>query len=284
MESLARAGLPVRSTARRRLLRSVILLIFSLVAGSLVPGWNRLTATAEPRQMQSQPEGTVDAQMVQYMSSDATISALLAEPKGVGRHPAVIIVHDAGGVNNSVNDVARRFAEAGFVALAPNLLSRTPDVKTPEQAFSAIGQLPMFQPISDLKAGLAFLQKNASVDPGKISVVGFGWGGWRAFKLAEDAPTLYRAVIFYGSTPTDDDNLGKIHVPVLAHYAQLDFRVTGNALWSEKELGSKFKFYVYPGAERGFLVSSGSGTVSVLPANADAAKLAWTRTLEFLKP
>src|SRR5580700_10154683 len=107
MESLARAGLPVRSTARRWLLRSAILLIFSLAAGSLVPGWNRLTATAEPRQMQSQPEGNVDAQMVQYMSSDATISALLAEPKGVGKHPAVIMVHDAGGVNDSVNEVAR---------------------------------------------------------------------------------------------------------------------------------------------------------------------------------
>jgi carboxymethylenebutenolidase len=85
-------------------------------------------------------------------------------------------------------------------------------------------------------------------------------------------------VVFYGSTP--DDGLQNIHAAVLAHYAQQDFRITGNAVLTEKtmkELGKKFTYYVYPGAEHAFFNDTGPRY------DAEAAKLAWSRTLEFLR-
>ena len=278
-----------RSMARVKILASATLLTCSFALGSLAWGSNGWAATLRANRAQPQATADVDAQMVQYKSGDASISAYLAKPKGEGKHAAVILVHDVAGLNDSLQEVARRFAEAGFVALGPNLISRSAAAKTPQQIFAAVGQLPLLQPVSDLKAALAFLQQDPSVDSAKISVVGFGWGGWRAFKFAENSPSLYRTVIFYGTTPADDYGLANIHAPVLAHYAQYDFRITGNALWTKKQLGGKFTYFVYAGADRGFLMPErepsygfpGAGPEE--SANIDAAKLSWTRTLEFLK-
>ena len=255
----------MESSTRRRIFRSVIALVGGLTAGYLALGSSGLAATPSLAPASPQAAADVDAQTVQYPSGRATISAYLAKPKAGGTHAAVIVVHDTGGLNDGVKAVAGRLAEAGFVALAPDLV----------RGAKAIGQVPIAQPVNDLKAALAFLRQDAGVDAEKISSVGFGWGGWRAFKLAQGAPTLYRAVVFYGSTPTEDP-LGDTHASVLAHYAQYDFRTTGNAEWTQKELGKKFTYYVYPKAERGFFFAGG-------PENAEASKLAWTRTVDFLK-
>jgi carboxymethylenebutenolidase len=115
------------------------------------------------------------------------------------------------------------------------------------------------------------------VDAAKISTVGFGWGGWRSFMLAVSVPELYRAVVYCGSPPSQ--SFDAVHAPVLAHFAQYDFRVTGNALLTEKamtEAGKKFTYFVYPKVYHGFYDPD-------VQYNGDAAKLAWTRTLDFLK-
>jgi carboxymethylenebutenolidase len=277
-----------RSIARLNFLANAVLLTCSVAAGAFLCVSRVAAAAPGPNQAQSQAD--VDAKTVQFMSGDASISAYLAKPKGEGKHAAVLVVHDIDGVDGSVQELTRRFAASGFVAFAPNLISRSADAKTREQVTSTISRLPLTQPISDLKAALAFLQQDPSVDTAKISVVGFGWGGWRAYKLAEDSPSLYKAVVFYGTTPADDPALTNIHASVLAHYAEYDFRVTGNAPWTEKQLGNRFKDYVYSGADRGFFFPRDPDAPYGFPgagpeesANAAAAKLAWTRTLEFLK-
>jgi carboxymethylenebutenolidase len=277
-----------RSAGGLKLFARIAVLTCSFAVASLVWSPNARAAALEPNAAPPQAMGDVNAQMVQYMSGAASISAYLAKPKGEGKHAAVLLVHDVDGVNDSLQEVARRFAGAGFVAFAPNLVSRNAAAKTSQQIFSAIGQLPLLQPVSDLKAAFAFLQQDPSVDATKISVVAFGWGGWRAFKLLEDSPSAYRAVIFYGTTPADDYGLTNIHTPILAEYAQFDFRVTGNALWTKKQLGSNFKFDVYPGADRGFLMPDPNppygfpGAGPEAAANDAAAKQSWTKTLEFL--
>lgn len=214
---------------------------------------------------QGQSASDVDAQTVTYRSGTATISAYLAKPTAAGKHAAVIVVHDVGGLNDAVQGVVRRLAQAGFVAIAPDL-SRGRGAAT-------IARLPLTQPVSDLRAALAFLKQDATVDADRIAALGIGWGGWRTYKLAAE-PTVSRAVVFYGTTP--DEGLAETHAQVLAHYAQYDFRTTGNAVWTEKELGKKFTYYVYPKAVRGFLLSTNA-------ESAEAANVAWTRTLEFLK-
>ena len=95
--------------------------------------------------------------------------------------------------------------------------------------------------------------------------------------LAVSVPELYRAVIYCGTTPSQ--SFSAVHAQILAHYAQFDFRTTGNALFTEKsmsEAGKQFTYFVYPRVNHGFYAPGAQ-------FDADAGKLAWTRTLEFLR-
>jgi carboxymethylenebutenolidase len=191
---------------------------------------------------------------------------------------ANVLVHDNQGLTDGVRDLARQFAAAGFLTLAPDLASRVGGSKNPQQTQGALNQMQSSTQIEDLSAGFIYLRKNPDVDAGKISSVGFGWGGWRTLKLASAVPDVYRAVVYCGATP--NEGLETIKAPVMANYAQYDFRVTGGAIPTEKSLkamGKKFTYYVYPNTDRAFFN----------PANprydADAAKQAWGRTVDFLR-
>ena len=215
---------------------------------------------------------------VQFDSGGVSISGYLAKPGGGGKHPAVLLVHDNAGLTDGVRDIARQFAAEGFITLAPDLLSRAGGTKNPQQAQAAVAQLNPQDTVQDLRAGYDYLQKNPDVEGGKISAVGLGWGGWRAYMLAARAADLYRVVVYCGVTP--NDGLENIKAPVMANYAQFDFRVTGNAIHTEntlKEMGKKFTYYVYPNTDRAFYVSANPRY------DGAAAKQAWSRTLEFLR-
>jgi carboxymethylenebutenolidase len=240
-----------------------------------------MTATPNPGPQSTEVE--VDVQTVHYPSGNSSIEAFMAKPKGSGKHPAVLVVHDNLGLDNTMKDVTRRLAEEGFVAFTPNLLSRSSGSMNPQATAAAVASLPTDQTVDDLKAGFTFLQNDSDVDSSKISSIGFGWGGWRTFEIATEFPSLYRGVIFYGATPTDNDHLRDIHASILALYAQMDFQITGNSVWTEQQLGKKFTYYIYPNTTHGFFGGSAAGNGSLLPANPDVAKLAWTKTLEFLR-
>jgi carboxymethylenebutenolidase len=261
-------------TLRRLLKLALATLGVCVVAGYLsgLSGW-----AATPSAAQDAQAANVDAATIQFDSGGLNIDAYVAKPKSGGKNPAVIVVHDNQGLNDAMRDLTRQFAGAGFVAMAPDLVSRLGAPKAPAQMAQAIGQLSPTLTVQDLRAAFVFLQKDPEVDPAKISAVGFGWGGWRSFMLATSVPELYRAVVYGGSTPAA--GIENAHAPVLANYAQFDFRVTGNALWTEKTMhdaGRNFTYYVYPSVYHAFY-SAGP------QYNADAAKLAWTRTLDFLK-
>jgi carboxymethylenebutenolidase len=237
-------------------------------------------AAALPSYASNQEPG-VDAENIEYPSGDFKIQGYLAKSKTEGKHPAVILIHDDGGLNDHIRDVARRLAAPGFVVLAPDLLSRPGGIakmKTPEEATETIHRLSVDATIQDLQSGLSWLRNNLHPNVSKISTVGFGWGGWRSFLLAENDPDLSRAVVFCGSTPAD--GLNNIEAAVLAHYAQFDFRITGNAIWTGQKMKAKnkqFSYYVYPQVRHGFYDDTSP------EYSASAAKLAWTRTLDFLR-
>ena len=244
-------------------------------------------------------------QAVEYPSGATSIDAYLVRPpRDAGaRSPAVIVVHDDQGLTDTVRATARLFAAEGFVALAPDLVSRLADRPQPVRAGRGrrpVAPLSLRQTAQDVEAAFAFLQADAGVDPERISVAGFGWGGWRAFKLAELTPTLHRAVVFYGTT-SDDRQLDTIRAPVLGHYAEYDFQTTAQVLATKRRLGERFTYYIYPDMDRGFFGGSSgaidyealirgreaqtapSQTDTAAATVTDAVRLAWNRTLDFLR-
>ena len=277
--------------SRRELLQSIIVATGSYAAAHLFLETSGLAATLIST-IESQ-NANVDAESVKYPSGQLEITGYLVKPKTAGKRPGVIVIHENRGLNEHIRDVARRFASEGFVALAPDLLSRLggtgnarrPSARADESDESgrmggdaeAIAALPLYGVIDDLKSTFEFLEKHPSVEPTHISSVGFCWGGWRSFTLSAAVPKLHKAVIFYGSSP--DSGFEKIQASVLAHYAEWDNRITGNAIWTKKMMdsaGKKFQYYVYPKTDHAFFNDTGNRH------NPEAAKLAWQRTLEFL--
>lgn len=265
---------------RRELIKAVIALTGSYAAAHLLLESTGVAANVISP-LEAQAAG-VDADTIQYASGGVQVEAYLAKPQGTGTFPAIVVIHENRGLNEHIRGVARRFSAEGFVALAPDLLSRlggTSSMTTVQEATAAIGRLPVWDAIADLREGYGYLAKHPAVDAQKISSIGFCWGGWRSFTLATQLPTLYRAVVFYGSTP--DLGLESIKAPVLAHYASRDARITGNALWTEREmkrLGKPFQYHVYDDTDHAFFNETNGPR-----HNPAAAKLAWSRTLEFLR-
>jgi carboxymethylenebutenolidase len=257
------------------------------------------------------------AQTVRYPSGSASIEAVLQRPAAgnAAKSPAIIVVHDDRGVNDAMRGVAKQFAAEGFVTIVPNFASRTA-ASADRGRGSVVGGLPLTQTVDDVRAAFLFLQKDSGVDAARISVVGFGWGGWRALKLAEQVPSVYRAVVYYGTTPDPsapfDVAQGRpepgrgaaaaSRTPVLGHYAEYDFQTTGNVLATKQRLGEKYTYFIYPDTDRGF-AGGGSGAMDFSAAAAEslsagaaggaprspqgiaqaAAKQAWDRTLVFLR-
>jgi carboxymethylenebutenolidase len=260
------------------------------VAWTLVAFGTALGAAPPPASQAVGPG--MAGETVTFASGDAMIEGYMVQPRGSGKHAAVVVIHDSQGLDSSARNIVNRLGEAGYVALAPDLLSRIGGTgkRTPEEIMQALGQtmrddsaedtaraigrITAAQTVADVKAAFGFLEKSAAVDAAKVSAIGLGWGSWRTFMLAGGTPRLHRAVVFYGSTP--DTGLDSIAAPVLAHYAQFDFLVTGNAVWTRQQLGSRFTYHVYP---------TGRGFLNEAAAQYDEAssKLAWTRTLEFLR-
>jgi carboxymethylenebutenolidase len=264
-------------------------------------------------QVRAPADADAGAQTVRVPSGTTSIDAVLHRPAAAAaaKSPAIIVVHDDQGLNDAMRGVARQFASEGFVALVPNLVSRAaasgrseppaPVAPAGRGRGSAVAGLPLTQTVDDMKAAFAFLQKDGGVDAAKISVVGFGWGGWRALKLAQQTPSLYRAVVYYGTTP-DPAPSATIRMPVLGHYAEYDFQTTGNVLATKQQLGDKYTYFIYPDTDRGF-AGGGSGAMDFSAAAAEslsagttggaprspqalaqgAAKQAWDRTLLFLR-
>jgi carboxymethylenebutenolidase len=265
---------------RRELLKAVIALTGSYTTAHLLLESTGVSANVISP-LEAQAAG-VDAETIKYPSGSIQVEGYLAKPTGTGKFPAVIVIHENRGLNEHIRDVARRFAAEGFVALAPDLLSRlggTASMKTVNEATAAFGRLPVYDALGDLREGHTYLSKHALVDPQKVSVLGFCWGGWRSFMLGTQVPELHRVVVFYGTTP--DRGLENIKAPVLAHYASRDRAITGNSQWTAREmkkLGKQYTFYIYDNTDHAFFNETNGPR-----HNPEAAKLAWSRTVQFLK-
>jgi carboxymethylenebutenolidase len=173
-------------------------------------------------------------------------------------------------------------ARQEYVALAPDYLSRqgwTAKVPVGESGISNIRELVTAEVIrGDTEASVAYLQGLKEVRGDRIGIMGFCWGGGTAFHAATQVHGLTALVVFYGSTPNPPELLQNIEAAVLAHYGELDKRITGAAPETEtamKKYGKAFDYKIYAGAQHAF---HNNTQPSYHP---EAAKEAWSRTLEF---
>lgn len=227
-------------------------------------------------------DSRLDEEYVTYPSSQGgtTIRGLLCRPEGEDEAlNGVVVVHENRGLNPHIEDVCRRAALAGFLALAPDAL--TPLGGYPgndDEGRQLQRQRDRSEMLEDFIAGFAFLQTRPECT-GNVGVVGFCFGGWISNMMAVRVPQLRAAVPFYGSQPTAEET-PNIQAPLLLHFAELDTRV--NAGWPAyeaalKEHGKEYTAHMYPGVQHGF------HNDTTPRYNAEAATLAWTRTTEFLK-
>lgn len=227
----------------------------------------------------SEDDPQLSTERITYPGAVGEMSGYLAKPNNItGELPAIVVIHENRGLNPHIQDVTRRAALQGYVALAPDFLS--PLGGTPEDedlARERIAALDSQQTLHNLKATLEFLQ-NRSDTTNKVGCVGFCWGGGLTNQLAVSASDLSAAVAFYGSIPTLD-LVPNIHSPLLLHYAGLDERINQGIPAYEAALRTSGKDYtisMYANVNHAFHNDTNEARY-----NAEAAKLAWERTVAF---
>lgn len=220
------------------------------------------------------------SEYIKYPGVPSEMTAYVARPKKEKKYAAVIVIHENRGLNAHIEDVARRVANAGYLAIAPNALSALG--KTPaneDEARQWVSELKAENNLQNFKNAFSYLATRKDYG-GKAGCVGFCWGGAMANNLAVNVPELKAAVAFYGRQPATDD-VSKIKAAVQLHYAALDERVNaGMAAYEEalKKSNINYEQYVYEGVNHAF-----HNDTSAARYNEAAAKLAWQRTLDFFK-
>jgi carboxymethylenebutenolidase len=225
----------------------------------------------------------VSSSEVHYPSADLSITASLSVPSTSDPAPGVIVIHENRGLNDHTRDVARRFAAAGYLALAPDILSRkggTAATDSPDHARELIGEIAPEEAIQDLLAGHEYLKKRPELKGQKVGSVGFCWGGARSFLLAAADPELAACVVFYGSTPAEE-KLNSIVCPVLGLYGELDTRITSRVEATAEAMGARnksFEYKIYAGADHAFFNDTRAERY-----RQEAARDAWQRVLAFFE-
>ncbi len=210
---------------------------------------------------------------------NGTIRGYLARPANAsGKLPGVLVIHENRGLNPYIEDVARRFAVANFVAFAPDGLTSVGGYPgDDEKGAVKFREVDGPKMVEDFVASAGWLKARPDCT-GKIGVVGFCFGGGIANTLAVRIPDLGAAVPFYGRQPSAEDT-AKIKAPLMLHYAGNDQGV--NAGWPAFEAAlkannKKYEAFVYEGTQHGF------HNDTTPRYDEAAAKLAWQRTLDFL--
>lgn len=208
------------------------------------------------------------------------VRGYLVRPTGVsGPVPGVVVVHENRGLNPYIEDVARRVAKAGFVALAPDGLSSVGGYPgNDDEGRELQRQVDPEKLMNDFFAALEFLMAHEATT-GRVGITGFCYGGGVANAAAVAYPELGAAVPFYGRQPAAED-VARIQAPLLIHYAELDTRI--NEGWPDYEAALKkhdkvYEAYIYAGANHGF------HNDSTPRYDEQAAELAWTRTIDWFR-
>jgi len=192
---------------------------------------------------------------------DRTVRSFLVFPERSEKTSVIIVIHENRGLNDWARSMADQLAEAGYIALAPDLLSGagpngggTSSFASSDAARTAIYSLSKDQVTADLKATVNYAKKIPAGN-GKVAVIGFCWGGSQAFRFATNSDAIKAAFVCYGTGPKEEDDIKRINIPVYGFYGGNDNRVNATIAGSQEMMDKYGKTYlpvVYEGAGHGF--------------------------------
>lgn len=232
-------------------------------------------ATTAPAEEESY-EG-LETGMVDYPDQDGeTLMGYLARPTASEAKGAVVVIQEWWGLNDHIKDVARRFANEGYVALAPDLYHGVV-VSEPNEARKLVMELDMAEAVSEIQQAISYLLDQEFVAADKVGIVGFCMGGGLALQTGLASDNLGAVVAFYGS-PLKPEQAGAVKAPVLGLYGSADQGIPVDAVNAMGEAltaaGIENEINVYDGAQHAFFNDTRAASY-----NAEAAADAWEKTL-----
>jgi carboxymethylenebutenolidase len=262
--------------SRSEFLRRLILLTGSVTAAMSVLPLIEVNAA----NMKITGDDDLFNERVSFPGVPNNMQAYIARPKEMKKYPAVIVIHENRGLNAHIEDVARRAAKEGFLAIAPNALSAlgvTP--ANEDEARQKFQELKAENNLQNFINAFEYI-KTRNDHNGATGCVGFCWGGAMSNSLAAKLPTLKAAVAFYGRQPAAEE-VPNIKAAVQLHYGGLDERVNAGIPAYEAALkanNTRYELYMYDGVNHAF-----HNDTAPARYNEAAAKLAWQRTIDFFK-
>ena len=260
--------------------RLTTLVICMLAATASAQEWAKARLEKSPRHLE----------WVKVKHGDREISCYIAYPEVKDKATAVVVIHEIFGLSDWVRGVTDQLAEAGYIAIAPDLLSGaapggggTAELGGNDAVTKAIRSLPPQQVTADLDATVDYVRKLPSCN-GKVAVAGFCWGGAQSFRFATNNKELRAAFVFYGTGPENEQDIAQINAPVYGFYGGNDNRVDSTipkTAESMKKAEKKYEPVTYDGAGHGFM-RAGEAPDANEP-NLKARKQAWERWKDLLK-
>lgn len=261
---------------RSEFIRRLVLLTGSMTAAMAVLPLIEVNAA----KMSVTSDEDLFTEKISYPGVPGNMEAYIARPKEEKKYPAVIVIHENRGLNAHIEDVARRAAKEGFLAIAPNALSALGVVLANEdEARQKFQELKPENNLQNFINAFNYLSTRKDYN-GATGCVGFCWGGAMSNNLAVKLPGLKAAVAFYGRQPAAEE-VANIKAAVQLHYGGLDERVNAGIPAYEEALKKnnvQYELYMYEGANHAF-----HNDTAPTRYNEAAAKLAWGRTIEFFK-
>ena len=264
-------------TMKRCFFSSIIAMM--AFSGATAQDWAKERLESSPRHLE----------WVKVKQGDREVNCFIAFPEVKEKATAVIVIHEIFGLTDWVRGVADQLAAAGYIAIAPDLLSGmapggggTAELAGGDGVRKVISSLPPDQITADLNAVADYVAKLPAAS-GKVAVCGFCWGGSQTFRLATNNKQILAAFPFYGSGPDDAGAIGRIECPVYGFYGGNDARVNSTIPKSEelmKAAGKKYEPVVYDGAGHGFMRAGEAPDAN--EANKKAREDAWKRWKELL--
>jgi carboxymethylenebutenolidase len=263
--------------------RFMILFVAATLAGvaARAQEWAKARLEKSPRHLE----------WVKVKHGNREVNCFIAYPEVKDKATAMVVIHEIFGLSDWVRGVADQLAEAGYIAIAPDLLSGTApggggtaELGGGDAVRKAISSLPSDQVTADLNAVVDYVAKLPACN-GKVAVGGFCWGGAQTFRFATNNKGIKAGFAFYGTGPDKEEDIARINCPVYGFYGGNDERVNATIPKSTEQMKKAGKTYepvTYEGAGHGFM-RAGEDPSNTIEANKKAREEGWKRLKDLLK-